>query len=113
MNREKIDGAMIVCNTKFSEHARRYAECRGIQKIGWSSPSDQNLQTLIEERKLYPLSCLKDLDTKDREKLVSAGTLLMKRLVMKDPETIARRLRIPEKRLNSLNAMAQLILGHE
>ena len=110
LNTLRIDRAMIVCNTKLSEHARRYAECRGIQKIGWSSPSDQNLQTLIEGKKLYPLSCLKDLDPKTREKLTAAGIILMKQLIMEDLETIARKTRIPKKKLISLVTKAELIL---
>jgi len=54
LNNLKIDRAMIVTNTKFSEQATSYAECKGIHQIGWSSPPYRGLQTLIEEKKCIP-----------------------------------------------------------
>jgi len=58
----KIDEAMIVCNTKLSNHAKRYAECRGIRLIGWGSPLNHDLRAMIEEKKLYPVTYIKDLN---------------------------------------------------
>jgi HJR/Mrr/RecB family endonuclease len=46
----KIDRAMIVTNTRYSEHARRYGKCRNILQIGWSSPTNLSLQNMIEEK---------------------------------------------------------------
>jgi hypothetical protein len=68
------------------------------------------LQTLVEGKKLYPLSCLRNLDTKTRENLAAAGIILMKQLAIEDPETIARKTRIPKKKLISLITKAELIL---
>ena len=59
LNNLKVDYALIVCNTKLSEHAKRYADCRGIRHIGWSSPPNHDLQTMIEEKKLYPITFLR------------------------------------------------------
>lgn len=81
LNALKIDKTMIICNTKFSKHAKDYAACRGIHLIGWSSPPYSGLQTLIEEKKLYPITYLKGLKTADREKLISAEILLLKQLI--------------------------------
>jgi len=83
LNNLKIDKAMIVCNTKFSEHAERYARCRGIHQIGWSSPQAHSLQTLIEEKKMFPVTYLKGLKTAIREKLSSAGIMLLRQLTEK------------------------------
>ena len=110
LNNLKVDRAMIVCNTKFSLHAKRYAECRGIRKIGWSSPPNHGLQNLIEEKKLYPISCLKGLDTRTKEKLASAGILLMKQLITTNPEEIRRQVKIPRKTVASLIEKANMII---
>ncbi|UCE44380.1 MAG: restriction endonuclease [Candidatus Bathyarchaeota archaeon] len=111
LNNLKVDSAMIVCNTKFSQHAKRYADCRGIRKIGWSTPPNHGLQDMIEEKKLYPVSCLKGLDTKTREKLASTGVLLVKQLTTAKPEEIRRQVEIPRKTLASLIEKANRIVS--
>ena len=86
----KIDRAMIVTNTRYSEHARRYGKCRNILQIGWSSPKTLALQSMIEEKKLYPLSCIKGLKSEVKMKLVNSGIVLMKQLVEEETSKLAR-----------------------
>lgn len=64
LNNLAIERAMIVTNTKFSEHAKQHGECRGISLTGWSYAPFQGLQDIIEEKKLYPITCLKRLKKK-------------------------------------------------
>jgi hypothetical protein len=85
----QIDRAMIVTNTRYSEHARRYGKCRDILQIGWSSPKTLALQNMIEEKKLYPLSCIKGLNSEVKMRLASLGIVLMKQLVDEEPSRIA------------------------
>jgi len=93
----KIDRAMIVTNTRYSEHANRYGKCRDILQIGWSSPKMLALQNIIEEKKLYPLSCIKGLNSEIKMKLVISGIVLMKQLVEENPSKIAKNTRISRK----------------
>jgi hypothetical protein len=86
LNDLRIDRAMIVTNTKFSEHAKRYGECRNILQIGWSSPPYRGLQDLIEEKKLHPITCLKSLRKEIRGRLADAGIVFMKQLAETDLE---------------------------
>ena len=102
---------MIICNTKLSEHAKRYAECRGIHHIGWSSPSDPDLQTMIEEKKLYPITYLKGLDTETQKKLTSAGIVLLKQLTAKNPVELGRETRIHKVTLKLVIKKARAILS--
>jgi hypothetical protein len=88
-NELQIDRAMIVTNTRYSEHARRYGKCRDILQIGWSSPKTLALQNMIEEKKLYPLSCIKGLNNEVKMRLVNLGIVLMKQLVDEEPSRIA------------------------
>jgi hypothetical protein len=80
-NKIRIDRAMIVTNTRFSEHSKIYGKCRNILQIGWSSPQKMELQSLIENKKAYPLSCLKSLKTSTRIRLVNSGIVLIKQLL--------------------------------
>ena len=111
MNNLKVDKAMIICNTKLSEHAKRYAECRGIHHIGWSSPSDPDLQTMIEEKKLYPITYLKGLHTATKKQLTSAGILLLKQLTVKDPKELRIETGIPKEALDLIIKKARVILS--
>jgi HJR/Mrr/RecB family endonuclease len=86
----KIDRAMIVTNTRYSEHARRYGKCRNILQIGWSSPKTLGLQNMIEEKKLYPLSCIKGLNSETKMKLVNSGIVMVKQLLEEESSKLAR-----------------------
>jgi len=113
LNDLRIDKAMIVCNTKLSQHAKHYVECRGIRHIGWSSPSNRDLQTMIEEKKLYPVPYLKGLNTKTREKLTSAGIILLKQLTAKSLRELRRETGIRKETLELIVKKARKILSED
>lgn len=111
LNDLKIDYSMIVCNTKLSEHARRYADCRGIKHIGWNSPKRQPLQSMIEEKKLYPITFLRGLNVETRNKLTSNGIILMKQLTKKNPIELRHKTGISREKIESMFANAKTILS--
>jgi len=98
----KIDRAMIVTNTRYSEHASHYGKCRNILQIGWSSPTDLCLQNMIEVKNLYPLSCLRDLKRETKTKLVNSGIVLLKQLFEETPSTLARRTGVQKETLKQI-----------
>jgi len=111
LNDLEIDYAMIVCNTKLSEHAKRYADCKGIFHIGWSSPKNGDLQSMIEQKKLYPITFLKGLNAETRNKLASNGILLLKQLVMKTPLELRRQTGVSLERLELMISKAEAIVS--
>ena len=110
LNNLKIDYALIVCNTKLSEHAKRYADCRGIKHIGWSSPKNRDLQTMIEEKKLYPITFLKGLNADTRKRLTSNGTITLKQLTEQTPTAFRRQTGISKEKFESILDNAKTIL---
>ena len=98
----KIDRAMIVTNTRYSEHARHYGKCRNILQIGWNSPADLSLQNMIEEKDLYPLSCLRGLKKETKAQLVGSGIVLMKQLFEEEPSMLARKTGIQKETLKQI-----------
>ena len=103
----RIDGAMIVTNTKFSKQAKRYGKCRGLLQIGWSTPENQSLQNMIDKDQLYPLSCLKGLRIENRNKLVNSGIVLMKQLFEENPSELAKKAVLKEAIVRSAIEKAQ------
>ena len=55
-NNFKFTRAILICNTKVSDHAKRYALCRGLEFIAWKFPPEKGLERLVEEYKLYPIT---------------------------------------------------------
>jgi len=110
-NNLQIDYAMIVCNTKLSEHAKRYADCRGISHIGWGSPANHDLQTMIETKKLYPITILKGLNAETRHNLASNGIIMLKQLTEKSPAELRRQTGASKEKLESLVGKAMAILS--
>lgn len=108
----KIDRAMIVSNTKLSGHARRYAECKQIRHVGWNSPANRGLQMMIEEKKLYPITFLKGLNSAAREKLTSAGIIVLKQIINENPEKLRRKTKISEETFESILKKAKTILAN-
>jgi len=103
----KIEGAMIVTNTRYSEHARRYGKCRKILQIGWNSPANLSLQRMIEEKNLYPISCLRGLKSETKTKLVNSRIVLIKQLLEMKPSKLARETGIPKETLKQIIEKAQ------
>jgi hypothetical protein len=110
-NNTKIDYAMIVCNTKLSEHAKRYANCRNIKHISWSSPKNQDLQTMIQTKKLYPITILKGLTPTTRNKLTSNNIIMLKQLTETNTTHLRRQTGIQKNKLNSIVDNAKAILS--
>jgi len=90
-NNFNITKVMIVCNTKFSDHAKQYSKCRGILNLGWKSPSEKGLETMIKEKKFYPITLLKNLRRKDRDKLGDHGIILLKQLARYTPDELQKK----------------------
>ncbi len=105
----KIDHAMIVTNTRYSDHAIKYGKCRDILQIGWSSPENLSLQKIIEEKKVYPLSCLRGLKYDARLKLVNSGIILIRQLLNEDPLVIERKTGLPRDFIRDLIEKAKSI----
>lgn len=102
--------ALVVCNTKISEHAKRYAECKGIKHIGWKYPRDSGLEKLIEENRLYPITFSENFDKKIKIKLGDAGIVLLKQLLEYDIDKIQRKTNISKNKIEKLVKIAKEIL---
>lgn len=76
--KRKLDEGWLVTNTKFSESAIKYARCRNMKLIGWNYPEQGNLQDLIEEAHLHPITCLNSSTPSDEKLLMEAGIVLCK-----------------------------------
>ncbi len=112
VNKHKIPftGAIVICNTKLSEHAKRYAKCRGVKGIAWNTPTDHGLERMIEEQRLYPITLLRGLEPAEQAKLGDAGIVILKQIAELSEEELNRQTKIPKKRVRELREKSIEIL---
>src|SRR3989338_4466044 len=61
-----ITDSWLVTNTKFSSTAIHYGVCKDLTVIGWNYPEEGNLQNMIEDEGLPPVTCLVSLTDADK-----------------------------------------------
>jgi Holliday junction resolvase-like predicted endonuclease len=80
MTPRKIDTWILLTNTKFTETAVKYAECKGLNLIGWAYPEKGNLLEMIEETKMHPITCLTSLTNTEKADLIKENIVTCKRM---------------------------------
>lgn len=113
LNTVNFSKALIVCNTKFSEHARQYAECRGIGHIGWRAPPDHGLERMIEDKRMYPITYLKTLRRESRDRILDCGMVLLRQLTAHNVKELQKSTKIRKAELEQLIKKAQEILSDD
>lgn len=71
-----ITDSWLVTNTKFSSTAIHYGVCKNLTMIGWNYPEQGNLQDMIEEEALHPITCLVSLSPTDKKTLLGQKIVL-------------------------------------
>jgi hypothetical protein len=77
---EKFHEAWLVTNTKLTSKAIQYAECAGLNVIGWNYPRHGNLQDLVNETRMYPITVLTTLSGADKRRLMDSNIVLFRDL---------------------------------
>jgi hypothetical protein len=85
----KLDEGWLITNTKFSSTAIHYGVCQNLVMIGWNYPENGNLQEMIEEGKLHPVTCLESLTQSEKGALLREGLVLASHILDK-PGELAR-----------------------
>ena len=75
-----LDEGWLITNTKFSQTAIDYGRCAGLTMVGWNYPEKGNLEDLIEESGLHPITCLSGLSESHLAELFKRGVVLCKTL---------------------------------
>jgi uncharacterized protein YmfQ (DUF2313 family) len=66
----------LVTNTRCTSDAIQYAECVGLKIISWKYPKDESLETMIEKKRLYPITILSAMRKGYVETLFRNGIIL-------------------------------------
>lgn len=107
-----IDRGLLVTNTKFTSEAVRYAECAGVELLGWSYPARENLFERMSRAHVYPVTTLTTLAKSEKRLLVDAGVIAADQL-MSSPEARAalRALHMTPERIGEIIAEAEALIA--
>jgi hypothetical protein len=97
---QSLNEGWLVTNTKFTISAIKYAECQGMKIIGWNYPVEDNLHTLIENAKVYPLTCLRTLSDHDKKALLEKNIVLCKTLL--EDESLLRSIGLTQANIEAV-----------
>lgn len=100
----------MVTNTKFTDRAKDYSRCAGVELLGWRHPKDGGLEYLIEKGKLYPVTILPSLRGYLRNIFVSEKMMLARDILKIDSERFAKKFNVKIKLVESLIREAEILL---
>jgi Holliday junction resolvase len=101
---------MMVTNTKFTDRAKDYSSCAGIELLGWRHPKDKGLEYLIEKEKLYPVTILPSLRGYLKNIFVSEKKMLAKDILKVDSQKFAKKFKVKTRLVESLIREAETLL---
>lgn len=73
-----LDEAWLVTNTKTTTEADAYALCSGLKIISWSLPENESLRDLIEKSHLHPITMLNSLSHSSKITLLNNHIIMCK-----------------------------------
>lgn len=99
--------AWLMTNTQLTSDAVQYAGCVGMRAVGWNHPAQGNLQDLIEEAGLHPLTCLQTLSGGNKRALMAEGMSLCKDVV-KD-KNLLKRIGLNEEKISKVEQEVSIL----
>ncbi len=104
-----LDRGLLVTNTKFTSEAISYAECSGVELLGWGYPARDNLFARMSRAKVYPITALTDLSRSEKRLLIEQGTVAVDE-ILRDRRLLDV-LHLPVSRVGELLAEAEGMLA--
>jgi hypothetical protein len=104
-----LTSGWLITNTKFTDQAIKYGECNGLKMIGWNYPAKGNLQDIIEELHLHPLTCLVSLNNTNKRELLNQGMVLC--MDIYNNQSLLNKINIPSDQINSVIAEIKEVCG--
>lgn len=78
----------VVTNTRFTEDAVKYANCVGLQLVGWDYPDKGSLRDRIDVSGLHPITVLQSISKREKQLLLDKGIVLCRALNAENLKTL-------------------------
>ncbi len=102
-----VTHGMLITNTKFTSQAVQYAECSGLELLGWSYPLVGNLFDRIVASGIYPITTLTSLKKTEKRLLLNKNIATTEQML--EHRDVLRSLSIPPARIGIIVAEARTL----
>ncbi|MDD5760806.1 MAG: ATP cone domain-containing protein [Candidatus Pacebacteria bacterium] len=102
---------IVITNNKFSRKLIQYAECVGLDLLGWRFPRGTGLEYIIETEKFYPITILPSFKNDLLEPFAAERIMLAQDLLKIDAVKYAKKMGVSEKKIAALKKEAETLLG--
>lgn len=101
---------ILVTNTKFSGVATDYAKCVGIELLGWRTPDDKGLETIIDKNGFYPITILPSLDQETASEFLERKMALVQNLLELDQQEFLKESNLSKDKFDALKEEVKILL---
>lgn len=70
----------LITNTKVTKEVKAYSQCVGMKVTAWDYPEKGSLNELIDKSKLYPVTALTSISSRQKQSLLEKGIVFCKDL---------------------------------
>lgn len=104
-----IDRGILITNTKFTSEAIAYAECAGVELLGWGYPTHNSLLNRMSRSKVYPITSLTGLSHAEKQLLIENNAIAVDKII--SDRRLLDPLHLPSGRVGELLAEADGLLS--
>ena len=104
-----VTRGLLVTNTKFTSEAIAYAECAGVELLGWGYPLHNTLFMHMSRTKVYPITTLTGLSRAEKRLLIDQRVIAVDEIVRDRHQLDA--LHLSSERVGELLAEADGLLA--
>lgn len=108
--KDVFDGEMLVCNTRVSKEVITYSTCIGQTVVSWRYPPNKSLETMIQDKGLYPLTIL-PLSRNELLSISRNNIMVAKDLLLMEKNKLSSETGIPLERVKKIQELTTLITG--
>lgn len=101
---------IIITNTKFTTKIIKYAECTGIDLLGWKYPELRGLEYIIESQGFYPITILPSFKGQLLEIFSQEKLMLVQDLLEIDTAKFCKKTGLSQKKISILKKEAEILL---
>lgn len=70
----------LITNAYLTKDAMDFGEYYGIRMLSWDYPAGKSIKNLVDQKALYPITCLTTMTKREKDFLMSKGCILVKEL---------------------------------
>ncbi len=104
-----IDRGILITNTKFTSEAIAYAECSGVELLGWGYPMENSLFMRMSRAKIYPITAVTELSRSEKRLLIENRTVAVDQIL--EDRRLLDPLRLSSERVGELLAEVEGMLA--